>query len=233
VNIEVHESEVAVARAAARMIADEATRAVAERGRFVIALSGGKTPWAMLRALVKHESVPWKSVHVLQVDERIAPPGDPDRNWTHLQAALERAPIPASQLHPMPVEEPDLALAVRRYERTLDEIAGIPPVIDLVHLGLGADGHTASLVPGDPILNLTDDDVGITGLYQERRRMTLTYPVINGARRILWVTAGPDKAGALSRLCRGDRSIPAGSVSQDHAVVITDTAAAAKLEQLT
>ena len=116
------------------------------------------------------------------------------------------------------------------YAQTLQEIAGSPPVLDLVHLGLGPDGHTASLVPGDPVLDVTDADVALTGVYQGRRRMTLTYPILNRARRILWLVTGSEKAGPLVRLRQGDPSIPAGRVRQDQALVLADRAAAGPLE---
>ena len=127
----------------------------------------------------------------------------------------------------MPVEAPDLEAAAKRYARALQEIAGSPPVLDLVHLGLGPDGHTASLVPGDPALEITDSDVAMTGLYQGRRRMTLTYPILNRSRRILWVVTGKEKAEMLARLRDGDRSIPAGRVRRDTAWMLADRAAAA------
>jgi 6-phosphogluconolactonase len=219
----------AVARKAAEIIAAEARAAVAERSRFVMAVSGGHTPWQMLRALA-NEKVPWESVHVVQVDERVVPVGDPDRNLTHLhESLLEHAPVRPGQIHAMPVESPDLDTAAKRYAMTLQEIAGSPPVLDLVHLGLGPDGHTASLVPGDPVLNVTDTDVALTGVYQERRRMTLTYPILNRSRRILWLVTGSDKVAALARLRDGDRSIPAGRIQRDQALVLADRAAAEKL----
>ena len=215
----------AVAHEAARIIAAEARAAVEARGRFIMAVSGGRTPWQMLRALA-NEDVPWESVHVVQVDERIAPAGDPDRNLTHLRASLlANAPLPAEQIHAMPVEETDLQAAACRYAHTLEQIAGTPPVLDLAHLGLGPDGHTASLVPNDPVLSVTDRDVALTGLYQNRRRMTLTYPMLNRSRRILWVVTGSDKVEALARLRDADVSIPAARIRQEQALVLADRAA--------
>ena len=215
-----------VARKAAAIIAAEARTAAAARGRFLMAVSGGHTPWLMLRALAS-EDVPWESVHLVQVDERVAPAGHPDRNLTHLrECLLEHAPLRPGQLHAMPVESPDLAEAATRYAHTLREIAGSPPVLDLVHLGLGPDGHTASLVPADPVLDVTDADVALTRVYQGRRRMTLTYPILNRSRRVMWLVTGREKAGMLGRLRAGDESIPAGRVRQDQALVLADRAAA-------
>jgi 6-phosphogluconolactonase len=216
----------AVAKEAAAIIAAEARAAVAARGRFIMAVSGGHTPWQMLRALADEE-VPWAGVHIVQVDERVAPTGDPDRNFTHLrESLLEHAPLRPEQIHAMPVESPDLELAAARYALTLRELAGTPPVLDLAHLGLGPDGHTASLVPGDAVLNVTDADVALTEVYQGRRRMTLTYPMLNRSRRVLWLVTGSDKVGMLERLHGGDVSIPAGRVCQDQALVLADRAAA-------
>ncbi len=217
----------AVAREGAAVIAAEARAAVAARGRFIVAVSGGHTPWQMLRAMAE-EDVPWKSVHVVQVDERVAPAGDPDRNLTRLrESLLAHAPLRPEQVYAMPVESPDLEAAAAQYALTLQEIAGSPPVLDLAHLGLGPDGHTASLVPGDPVLDVSDADVAVTaGAYQGRRRMTLTFPMLNRSRRILWLVTGSEKVDMLARLRAGDRSIPAGRVSQDRALVLADRAAA-------
>ena len=218
----------AVAAEAALLIAAQARAAVAARGRFIVAVSGGTTPWMMLRALA-HADLPWSGVHVTQVDERIAPAGHADRNLTHLRESLGAAPLAEDHLHAMPVEQADLDAGARSYARMLERIAGTPPVIDLAHLGLGADGHTASLVPGDSVLDVADQDVAITGVYMGRRRMTLTYPVLNRARRVLWLVTGADKASPLERLLKGDVSIPAGRVRQDQALMLTDRAAARAL----
>ncbi len=217
-----------VARAGAALTAAEARTAVAARGRFIVAFSGGHTPWQMLRALADEE-IPWPGVHVVQVDERVAPAGDPDRNLTHLrESLLARCPLRPEQVHAMPVESADLEAADGRYALTLRQIAGSPAVLDLAHLGLGPDGHTASLVPGDPVLDVTDADVALTGIYQGRRRMTLTYPALNRARRIVWLITGREKSEMLARLCRGDRSIPAGRIDQRQALVLADHEAAAR-----
>jgi 6-phosphogluconolactonase len=219
-----------VARHAAEIIAAEARAAVKARGRFTVALSGGRTPRAMLRALSSID-IPWQQVYVLQVDERVAPAGHPDRNLTHLSASLlAEAPPRAAQIHAMPVESADLDEAAVRYAQTLVEIAGSPPVIDLVHLGIGPDGHTASLIPGDPVLDVTNADVALTGVYQGRRRMTLTYPALNRARRVLWLITGEDKAAMLLRLRNADPAIPAGRIRQGQALVLADRAAASHLE---
>jgi 6-phosphogluconolactonase len=226
VELEVLADANSAAARAAEILAAEARAAVGARGRFVLAVSGGRSPWIMLRDLARRP-VPWEGVDLAQVDERVAPAGDPDRNLTHLSASLlERVPLPAGRMHAMPVEDPDLDAAARRYAATLSEIAGSPPVLDLVHLGLGPDGHTASLVPGDPVLDVADRDVATTGVYMGRRRMTLTYPVLDRARRVLWLVTGGDKTAMLARLRRGDASLPAGRVRSDRALVIADREAA-------
>ena len=228
-NIEVFDDADSVARAAAAAIAADTRAAIATRGRFALAVSGGHTPWIMLRALAG-EDIPWAGVHVCQVDERVAPDGHTDRNLTHLRASLlQHAPLRPEQIHAMPVETADLQAAATQYALALREIAGSPPVLDLIHLGLGPDGHTASLVPGDPVLDVTDADVAPTGVYQGRRRMTLTYPMLNRARRVLWVVTGSEKVEMLRRLRDGDLSIPAGRVRREQALLLADRAAAGQL----
>jgi 6-phosphogluconolactonase len=226
--LEVLDDADSVAQTAAATIAADARAAIAARGRYALAVSGGHTPWIMLRALA-NENVPWSGVHVYQVDERVAPAGDPDRNLTHLrESLLLHAPLTPEQVHAMPVESPDLQSAAAQYALALQQIVGSPPVLDLVHLGLGPDGHTASLVPGDPVLKITDADVGVTGVYQGRQRMTLTYPALNRARRVLWVVTGSEKVEMLRRLMDGDESIPAGRVRREQALILADRAAAGK-----
>ena len=228
-NIDVFPDADVVAREAARVIAAEARAAVGSRGRFALAVSGGHTPWIMLRALAG-EDIPWMRVHVVQVDERVAPEGHADRNLTRLrESLLQHAPLRPEQIHAMAVEDVDLQKAARQYALTLREIVESPPVLDLVHLGLGADGHTASLVPGDSVLDVTDADVAPTGVYEGRRRMTLTYPMLNRARRILWVVTGSEKVDMLRRLRDGDVSIPAGRVRGEPALVLADQAATGQL----
>jgi len=224
--IEILDDPEAVAKRAAEVIAEEARKAIAARGRFLMAVSGGRAPWIMLRELARKQ-LPWDKVHIFQVDERVAPEGDPDRNLTHLrESLLEHAPIPEQNLHPMPVESPDLESGAAHYAKTLQKIAGTPPVLDLVHLGMGPDGHTASLIPGDPVLNVADRDVATTGVYQGRRRMTLTYPILNRSERILWLITGADKEPMLKRMQAGDTSIPSGRIRQQEALVLADRAAA-------
>ncbi len=224
--IEILTDALAVAQKGAEIIAMEARTAVKSRGRFIVAVSGGRTPWQMLR-FVANKDIPWERVHVIQVDERVAPDGDADRNLTHLrQSLLEHTPLRPDQIHGMPVQSAELEAGAKRYAVTLQEIASSPSVLDLVHLGLGPDGHTASLVPEDPVLNVTDSDVGLTGFYQGRRRMTLTYPILNRARSILWLVTGEDKVGAFDRLRQGDPTIPAGRIQRANAVVIIDQKAA-------
>ena len=214
--VEVLSDADAVAERGAEIVAAAAEAALAERGRFTFAVSGGRTPWAMFEGL--YGRMPWEKVTIFQVDERIAPEGDPDRNLTLLQRSLP--PGGAADVRPLPVWAEDLDAAAAQYAQ------GLPEQLDLVHLGLGPDGHTASLLPGDPVLDVSDGDVAVTGEYQGRRRMTLTYPAINRARKILWLVAGEDKIDALARLRTSDTSIPAGRISTADALVVADAAAA-------
>jgi 6-phosphogluconolactonase len=214
--VEILPDATSVARRGAEVVAEAAAAAIDDHGRFTFAVSGGHTPWAMFAELPA--TLAWDRVTIFQVDERVAPDGDPDRNLTHL---LESLPAGAgADVRPMPVGADDLGAATAAYADSL------PDAFDLVHLGLGPDGHTASLVPADPVLDIVDRDVAVTGEYQGRRRMTLTYPALARARRILWLVTGDDKVDVLRRLRDGDRSIPGGRVSRERALVVADAAAA-------
>jgi 6-phosphogluconolactonase len=213
------DAEALSARAAA-FVAARASSTVAERGRFTFAVSGGHTPWAMFADL-KKETVPWEDVQIFQVDERVAPDGASERNLTHLRDALGDAP---AEVLPMPVNDADLERAAARYAELL------PDALDLVHLGLGPDGHTASLVPSDPVLDVTDRLVAVTMPYQGNRRMTLTYPALERADQVLWLITGPDKREALAKLLAQDPSIPAGRVRVKNSTIMADAAAADGLE---
>jgi 6-phosphogluconolactonase len=225
--VEVLADDAAVARRGAAFIAERARAAVRERGQFTLAVSGGRTPWAMLRALAA-EDMPWAQAQLFQVDERIAPAGDPVRNLTNIQASLlDHAPLPMANVHAMPVEAADLDAAAAEYSRTLQRVCGVPAVLDLVHLGLGPDGHTASLLPGDASLQVTATDVTLSGSYQGHRRMTLTYPALNRARAVLWLATGTEKREMVARLRAGDTGIPAGRVQSGNAWLFGDVAALA------
>ena len=215
----------AAAAVAAATLATEIDLAVAERGRCALALSGGRTPWQMLEALLAH-AVPWQQLHVFQVDERVVPFDDERRNALQIRRLLVRpGALPADQFHRMPVENPVLEAAALEYARTLANHFDAPPVLDIVQLGLGPDGHTASLIPGDPLLAVTDMDVGVSQPYQGTSRLSLTFPALNRARRVLWLVTGESKAPMLRRLVTGDATIPAGQVARERALIIADTAA--------
>lgn len=219
IELEVAGDEKAASRRAAELIAAAGDAAAAERGRFAFAMSGGRSPWAMLAVLGDLEGMPWQRTELFQVDERVASPGSPDRNLTHMVLGLSMEHQTA--LRPMPVTQRDLEAAAREYE------ASLPDRFDLVHLGLGPDGHTASLVPGDPVLEVADRRVAITGgSYQGHERMTLTYPALSDARRILWLVTGPDKREPLAKLLAEDESIPAGRVRNEDVIVVADEEAA-------
>lgn len=221
IELEVAGDEKAASRRAAELIAAAGGEAEAERNHFTVAMSGGRSPWAMLAILGDLEEMPWDKTELFQVDERVASPGSPDRNLTHMVLGLSMEH--QSTLRPMPVTQRDLDAAAREYESSL------PDRFDLVHLGLGPDGHTASLVPNDPVLEVTDRRVAITGGdYQGHKRMTLTYPALNDARRILWLVTGPDKREPLAKLLEGDESIPAARVRNEDMIVVADEAAASR-----
>lgn len=218
-DLEVTKDEKAAARRAAELIAAAGAAAVADHGTFAFAMSGGRSPWAMLAILGELEEMPWAETELFQVDERIASPGSEDRNLTHMVLGLSMDH--QSSLRPMPVTNRDLDAAAHEYDTSL------PDRLDLVHLGLGPDGHTASLVPGDPVLEVDDRRVALTtDPYQGHRRMTLTYPALAEARQILFLVTGPEKRGPLQQLIAADPSIPAGRVTNDAITIVADQSAA-------
>jgi len=229
VRVTVASSPAAAATIAADSLAAAITAAVNARGSSAIALSGGQTPWQMLESLRGH-ALPWNALHVYQVDERAVPADDERRNsrWIRELLCVPGA-LPATQFHAMPAENPALDSAVAEYGRTLARHAGYPPTFDVVQLGLGPDGHTASLVPGDPLLERTGLEVGVSIPYQGTRRLTLTFAPLNRARQVLWLVTGESKAEMLRRLVTGDTAIPAGRVARAEAHVVADTAAASLL----
>ena len=217
-DLEVVADEKAAARRAAELIAKAGAAAVADHGTFAFAMSGGRSPWAMLAILGDLEEMPWAETELFQVDERIASPGSEDRNLTHMVLGLSMDH--QSALRPMPVTNRDLDAAAHEYDTSL------PERIDLVHLGLGPDGHTASLVPGDPVLEVDDKRVSVTtNEYQGHRRMTLTYPALAEAREIIWLVTGEEKRDPLQKLLAADPSIPAGRVRNESMFVVADSAA--------
>ena len=213
--LERFDDDAALADGAASYVAQRARDCVQARGEFVFAFSGGTTPWAMFERLATLE-VPWERVTLFQVDERIAPEGDTTRNLTNLKASLGTV---SANIVAMPVNDDDL-------ERACDDYASlIPERFDIVHLGLGPDGHTATLIPGDPVLSEVDRLVALTGVYHDERRMTLTYPAIARANQLLWLIAGVEKRTPLAQLLAGDESIPAGRVVAASSLVMADATA--------
>jgi 6-phosphogluconolactonase len=219
--VALHELEVlpdadAAAERFAQLLALRARAMVDPTGKLTLAVSGGSAPWVAFR-LLAGEDVPWGSVDLFQVDERVVPLGDEERNLTHLEQSL-----PAegwTRVHPMPVDSNDLEAAAAQYAAIL------PERLDVAHLGLGPDGHTASLVPGDAVLDIQDSDVALTGEYQGRRRMTLTYPMLDRSRELLWLVTGESKVEPLRLLLAGDPSIPAGRIRAQKSLIIADAAA--------
>jgi 6-phosphogluconolactonase len=220
--------ERSLAAAAADRVLDLALDAARTKGRFCLAVSGGTTP-ALFLAELADRPMPWGQVHLFQVDERVAPDGDPERNLTQLEEnLLERAPLPRSNVHPMPVTDSDLDGAATRYARELEGASG--GVLDLAHLGLGDDGHTASWPPGDPVREVSDRDVTVVGPFRGTTRMTLTPAAVNRALRVLWLVSGEAKSSVLPRFLAGDASLPASVVSRVRSTVFADRAAAGSLE---
>jgi 6-phosphogluconolactonase len=205
---------------AAQVIAELLGRAVATRGRASLALSGGRTSAALVSALNVSDA-PWNAVDLFQVDERLVPADHRDRNWRALVDLADRVSL--GHAHPMPVE---LGAGADVYAAELVAAAGSPPVLDVVQLGMGADGHTASLPPGDPVVEVDDRDVALSGEYAGHQRMTLTVPALRRARAVVWVVVGADKADAVRRMVNGDPSSVAGRVAGASSLLVVDEAAA-------
>ena len=231
IDTEILPDEAALASRAADLVAERLSGAVAARGVATLALSGGSTPLPFLAELAElaERKVPWQAVHVFQVDERVAPPGHEDRNLTGLRSALlNRVPILPGNVHPMAVEEPDLDEAATAYGDELRAVTGTGGVLDVVHLGLGDDGHTASWPPGDPVVDATAD-VAVVGPFNGRLRMSLTPPAVNRSGWILWQIAGAAKAPVVRRLVAGDPALPASRVRRTGVTLLADAAAGADL----
>lgn len=218
-----------VAKEAAAYIADRIRENLTKKGFFTMAISGGRTPWEMIKELAQ-EDLPWEKVFLFQVDERIAPDGHQDRNLTQLFNTIQGTKMMTRlNIFPMQVIAEDLDHACQEYADHIKKITESGK-LDLIHLGIGTDGHTASLIPGDDVLEVQDKNVALTSSpYQGRNRMTLTYPLINQAEKILWIITGEEKAEMLERLLQQDPKIPAGKISQSQAIILTEESAAVKI----
>jgi 6-phosphogluconolactonase len=224
IDVEVLSDGAALAARAADLVAGKLVEAIDARGRATLAVSGGNTPAPFLVELAQRK-LPWGAVHVFQVDERIAPPDDPDRNLTGLRRALlDRVPIPAGNVHAMPVNDADLGAAAAAYGEEIRALTGPEGGLDVVHLGLGDDGHTASWPPGDPVVDATDD-VAVVGPFNGRLRMTLAPAAVNRAGWIVWLITGAAKAPVIARLLAGDPAIPASRVRRHDVALLADAAA--------
>jgi 6-phosphogluconolactonase len=229
VRIEVVAEERLGAQAASRVSAI-LREAVHRRGRATVAFSGGSAAASLFAGLAAAE-VPWSSVDILQVDERVAPARHPERNLAVLDTGLlAHIDVPEHRIHPMPVEDADLDTAAERYTELLRAVTGPDLSLDLIHLGLGTDGHTASLAPGSALLAADAPPVAVTPPFHGRRRMTLTQPTLSAARNVLWLVSGGEKAAVVRRLVDGDLALPATSIRPVRARLLLDTAAAARLD---
>ncbi|HEX5614069.1 MAG TPA: 6-phosphogluconolactonase [Acidimicrobiia bacterium] len=224
----------AVARRVAALVAEAIDAAGSASGRATVALSGGSSPWPMIDELTSYP-LPWSALDVVQVDERVASRDSDARNRTRLDRHLAPARRAGARFHPMPVDDPDparLEAGAREYGRLVARLAGEPPVLDVVHLGLGPDGHVASLFPDDPALDAGAHTVAVTDEHLGYRRMTLTASVLSGARRVVWLVVGDAPSSAVRRLVAADPAIPASLVARgagDRAILVCDRAAAKEL----
>ncbi|HET6628625.1 MAG TPA: 6-phosphogluconolactonase [Woeseiaceae bacterium] len=215
---------------AAAWIGEQARTAIAEREIFSLALSGGRGPHGLFEALAR-EKIDWRRVHLFQVDERAAPLESPERNFRAIVSLLvDRVSIPCEQLYPMPVAGKDLEAGAADYAATLERVLGAGRVLDLVHLGLGEDGHTASLLPGDPACE-SGAPVIVSREHEGFRRLSLNYQLLSGARQRCWFVTGAAKSEVLMRALDGDPGIPAGRIERQGTWFFVDQAAGALLEQ--
>jgi 6-phosphogluconolactonase len=230
----------AIARAGAELVRDEMIEAVRERGVGCIALSGGSTPKAMgaiLREEPFRSQVPWGSMQVFWGDERWVPIIDPESNAGEaLRGYLTSVPIPQSNIHPFPTSG-DPAIAAEIYAETIKRVVpGSPlPIFDLILLGMGQDGHTASLFPGSSAVGVEDKLVVHTTITRlETIRLTFTAPLINAARKVVFLVGGEGKAGPLAEVLDGPRNpahLPSQSIhpTDGDLIWIVDEAAAGRL----
>lgn len=198
--VEVFADKSALIQGSLQLVLAKLEAAVAERGQFTLALAGGSTPKPLYEALAK-QNLDWEKIQVLWGDERYVPPDHPDSNQGMAQAAwLDHVPIPAANLHPMPTDEADPTVAARRYQQELQALfqvqPGTIPAIDLILLGIGDDGHTASLFPHTAALQVQDQLITV-GSKDGQPRITFTAPLINQARAVVFMVAGASKRPAL------------------------------------
>jgi len=236
-SIDICDSPAALATRAADGFASACEQAIRERGRFAVALSGGTTPRAMLEALAER-ALAWPNIHFFWSDERCVGPEDPDSNYGMARAALlDRAGVPPPNVHRMKGELEPRAGA-RDYSEALRVFFTAWPIFDLVYLGLGPDGHTASLFPGTTALDVTDETCvanRVGGQVPSPWRLTLTYPTINAARRVRFLVEGAKKADILKQVVEGAQDVeryPAQGIAPGSGDLrwLIDAAAAARLE---
>jgi 6-phosphogluconolactonase len=222
-HVEVFADRAALAEGAARTIVDAAREAVTTRGRFLIALAGGATPretYARLASLPWRDAVPWARTFVFFGDERCVPPDHPESNYRMADdILLSKVPLPPAQVFRMPGEADDSDAAAAEYARTLAAVFGTRrgevPRFDLILLGIGLDGHTASLFPGSPVLKEVFRPVAAMHAAAAviPRRLTLTFPVLNGAAHVVFLVSGPEKARLVRTVLRDPTAFPAGMVA--------------------
>jgi 6-phosphogluconolactonase len=199
--------------------------AIAARGVAAIAVSGGTTPAAMLGELAA-SGADWRHVHVFQVDERLVPDDDERRNMRLVRAAFAQSGVPPANLHAVVAASAAPQAVADSYGRELRAIAGTPPVLDAVHLGLGADGHTASLFPGDRAVG-AGGDVALSGDHGGMRRITLTLDTLNRARMRIWLVTGTRKREVVKRMLEPGSSLVANRLQAEHSVLVLDADASA------